>query len=75
MATQLQQATTHEFVPLSPAIGVEVRGIDLRADLDEVTRANRYRAPRCSMRSRSHRAVARPNSPACIAPTIGSNGH
>ena len=39
MATTLQQTTSFDLVPLSPAIGVEVRGIDLRADLDEATRA------------------------------------
>ncbi len=39
MATQLQQMTPLDLVPLSSAIGVEVRGIDLRADLDEATRA------------------------------------
>ncbi len=39
MATQLQQTTPLDLVPLSSAIGVEVRGIDLRADLDEATRA------------------------------------
>jgi taurine dioxygenase len=38
MATQLQQAASLDVVPLSPAIGVEVRGIDLRSDLDEATR-------------------------------------
>lgn len=39
MATTLQQTTSFDLVPLSSAIGVEVRGIDLRADLDEATRA------------------------------------
>ena len=39
MATTLQQTTSFDLVPLSPAIGVEVRGIDLRADLDEAIRA------------------------------------
>ena len=39
MATQLQQTTSLDLVPLSPAIGIEVRGIDLRADPDEATRA------------------------------------
>jgi len=39
MATQLQQTTPLDLVPLSPAIGVEARGIDLRAGLDEATRA------------------------------------
>ena len=39
MATQLEQPVSFDVVPLSPAIGVEVRGIDLRANLDDVTRA------------------------------------
>ncbi len=39
MASQLQQTIPLDLVPLSSAIGVEVRGIDLRADLDKPTRA------------------------------------
>jgi len=39
MATQLKQTAPLDLVPLSPAIGVEVRGIDLRAELDDATRA------------------------------------
>jgi taurine dioxygenase len=39
MATQLQQTPPLDLAPLSPAIGVEVRGIDLRGDLDDAARA------------------------------------
>ncbi len=39
MATQLKNPTELEFVPLSPAIGVEARGIDLCEPVDPDTQA------------------------------------
>ena len=38
MATQLQQTSKFELVPLSPAIGVEARGLDITKPLDGETR-------------------------------------
>ena len=40
MATQLEKNENPEFVPLSRAIGVEARGIDLRTPLDAETRTS-----------------------------------
>lgn len=37
MATQLQKSTKLEFVPLSPSIGVEARGLDITKPLDSET--------------------------------------
>jgi taurine dioxygenase len=39
MATQLEQKMPLDLVPLSPAIGVEVRGVDLRNPMDAAARA------------------------------------
>ena len=39
MATQLKKTENLEFVPLSPAIGMEARGIDLSKPVDAATRA------------------------------------
>ena len=39
MATQLKNPTELDFVPLSPAIGVEARGIDLCEPVDPDTQA------------------------------------
>lgn len=39
MATQLEQQMPLDLVPLSPAIGVEVRGVDLRKPMDAAARA------------------------------------
>jgi taurine dioxygenase len=37
MATRLKQDTTFDVVPLTPAIGAEIRGLDLRHELDGAT--------------------------------------
>ena len=37
MATQLQQSSNLELVPLSPAIGIEARGVDISKPLDPAT--------------------------------------
>ena len=44
MATQLKKTEGPELVPLSPAIGVEARGIDLGKPVDDATRAALRRA-------------------------------
>lgn len=38
MATRIHQTVPVELAPLSPTIGVEARGVDLRAEPDEATR-------------------------------------
>ncbi len=44
MATKLKPSQDFDIVPLSPAIGVEVRGLDLRAPMDDATKAALRRA-------------------------------
>jgi taurine dioxygenase len=44
MATRLKQEAAFEVVPLTPAIGAEIRGLDLRHELDGATRLALRRA-------------------------------